>query len=1179
MNTNKLKSFAKRARKLLLQGVQNRLIYWGFDENGNILEELKSTKGGYVFRGEVFDDPDVPKKWEALKQAIHHHTAQDIIEEAAYTWFNRLIAIKILEKNNYVSPVVSYVSENLTEPQILYDARKSKIEYLVGKDKEKLIRYLISPDDESAFAVLLINYCRGNNLLNNVFGSIDDYTELLLPSNLLSNDGIINFINTTDAITGDDYKELELIGWLYQFYISDKKDEVFAGFKKNKKARAEDIPAATQIFTPKWIVKYLVENTVGRIWLDLHPCSPIREKMKYLVEPSEKNPQADEPIIKEVSELKVLDPAVGSGHFLLVAFDLLLEMYKEEGYTPRNAVEQILKNNLFGLDICKRAVQLANFALLLKATEYDPDILSRDLKPNVYFMPEPRDFSRQDIYDFLGEEGKQYTEELEIALKEMQQAQNIGSALKLDLSRTAHDYIGGRLVTLKEQQLQGQLDLAWQSFITIIYPFIDPLLLLSDRFHAVVTNPPYMGGKSMNADLSKYVKANYPMGKADLLAVFMEVCNAFNINNGLIGMINQHSWMFLSSFEDLRKKSIANYIIKSMLHLGPRVFDELSGEVVQSTSFVLKKEKGKDYRGDYFRLVDYKSSAEKEKKFIAKEHHYRHLKQSDFEKIPGVPIAYWVSETLLKSFNGSHILESIAPIRQGFQTGDNERFLRYWFEVDFNKIKLNAQNTLEAHLSGKKWFPYNKGGKFRKWFGNNEFLVAFDKHNYNLLLKLGNRLPSRHLYFREGITWSSLSSGSFGARLSPKGFTFSAKGACAFPRTKDKLTVLSFLNSKVANEIFQFFSATMDFNVGNIRMLPFRNLTQEKNSVDAISENCIMIAKNDWDSTEISWDFKSHMLIDSNFSIRNSFNKLKIKTHNNFFKLLNNEKELNQIFIRIYNLENELKPDVHLKDITILDDLLDYDGFGEIEEVFHKNGKESIELPLKTDVIISQFLSYATGCIMGRYRLDKPWVNIAHPDPTSEEISSYVYKGQKVEIDEDAIIPMMGSDSPFSDDIVIRVKDFVLILWGEETLTENLNFINEALGMDMEKFMVSKFWDFHKKMYKKKPIYWLFASPNKTFQVLVYMHRMNRFTVQKIRNNYLLKYLNYLNEQIQKLEKNEASLSRNEVKRLDDLRKAQIECREYDRLVKDYADRQIEFDLDDGVTVNHAKFKGIVVEI
>ena len=681
MNT---KTFAQESRNLLMDGVAKKLLYWGFDTNGNVLEQPNKLSGGYSFRGEVFDDANVPQLWESLKQAVKHKGIEVVVEEAAYTWFNRMMALRIMEKNGYEQPQLDNVTGMEHTPVILQKARQGHYGFLNKEEQERLKKIIGDyTKDQEAFALLLVGYCHNHKTLNRVFGKIDDYTELLLPDNMLQDAGFLHLLNTTDAISDDDYQEVELIGWLYQFYISEKKDEVFASFKKNKKAEAKDIPAATQIFTPNWIVKYMVENTAGKIWLDKHPDSPLKSQMKYLVENDSDG--KTEAIINNVEELTLIDPAAGSGHILVEGFELLYQMYTEEYYTPEEAVESILTNNLYGLDIDDRAAQLATFAILLKAARVYPDVWQKDWLPNVYAMPEAQEFSKQEVKDFLGSEGTEYAEELEAALRLMKQAKNLGSVMKLNLSEDARVFIEKRFAELEHTEYR---DFNTEAIYQNLKPYIPVLLILTKKYSSVVANPPYMGQKNMNANLKNYVKAHYPRSKSDLFAVFMESALAMNINKGLMGMINQHSWMFLSSYEKLRNHILDNYGIVNMLHLGPRTFEELSGEVVQSTAFIL--ENGQDIdKATYYRLVDYKNVHEKEKHFLNRYNEFVNIPQINFTKIPGSPIAYWVSDNVINLFEENISLSDISSPRKGNSTSNNSKFLRYWFEISNHKMGIN----------------------------------------------------------------------------------------------------------------------------------------------------------------------------------------------------------------------------------------------------------------------------------------------------------------------------------------------------------------------------------------------------------------------------------------------------------------------------------------------------------
>jgi len=1188
MNT---KTFAQQARRLLIDGVAKKLLYWGFDTKGNIVETPQKVSGGYSFRGEVYDDPNVLRLWESLKIAVQHKTIEVVVEEAAYTWFNRIMALRIMAKNGY-EPALLVNAEGLEHtPVLLQKARQGQYSFLNKVEQDRLKKIIGDySKDQEAFSILLVGYCHSNTMLNNVFGKIDDYTELLLPDNMLQDSGFLHLLNTTDAISDAEYQEVELIGWLYQFYISERKDEVFASFNKGKKAEAKDIPAATQIFTPNWIVKYMVQNTAGKIWLDKKPNSPLRASMKYLVENERDNNSSNDTvipsaveglIINNVEELTLIDPAAGSGHILVEGFDLLYQMYKEEYYTSEEAVESILKNNLFGLDIDDRAAQLATFAILLKAAKYYRDIFSKGWLPNVYAMPEEKIFSIQEIKDFLGPDGIAYTEELDAALRLMKQAKNLGSVMKLSVSVEAQNFIDKRFNELKNIEYQ---DINLQGIFQNIKTYIPVLLLLTKKYTAVVANPPYMGQGTMNAALKNYVNANYPLSKTDLFAVFMEVALDMNVKKGLMGMINQHSWMFLSSYEKLREHILSNYGIVNMLHLGPRTFEELSGEVVQSTAFVIEND-NKIKKATYYRLIDYKVLNEKEANFLNRNNEYKNITQDNFEKIPGGLFGYWLSKNAISNFTDSQVLKVKGDTRQGMATSDNKRFLRFWTEVEYKRLGLNITTREESKLSLKRWFPYNKGGSFRKWFGNQDYVVDWENDgdriiNYasSLYGSASRTVKSMSEYFKPSLSWSKVSSSSFALRYYPSGFIFDVAGCCIFHQNKeDEIFNLALLNSVVGKLYLKILSPTLNYEAGSLANFPIVNAKNGFSSI--LPQNCIAISKKDWDSSETSWDFTNSPLLNESNSFNSAFQKWQEYVTKDFFQLHSNEEELNRIFIDIYGLKDELTPEVVLKDITILQKELNGKDLEKLEPLFREQGSKAIELPINKAEVVSQFISYAIGLFMGRYRLDKPGLNIAHPNPTAEELESYTNKNGKITIDEDAIVPLMGKNCNFPDDALQQINQLLDTIWGHETRIENNNFIQECLGKELEKFLVKDFYKYHCKMYKNKPIYWLFSSKTGAFQVLVYMHRMNAFTVEKIRANYMLEHLKNLRSEESMLQSNSATLNSQDAKRLDQIRKDLIECEAYDMELKNVADLQINFDLDDGVTTNYAKFESVLAKI
>ena len=1168
MNTSALKRFAQQARNILISGVGKQLIYWGYDPDvKQFTIEPQQVFGGMLFGDRMIDDPTVYPKWLALKKAVAVKGINQVVEEAAYTWFNRLMAIRILAKNNYIVPQLEYTGAATRTPAIVQNAKRGITPLLDGVQSKILLRLL---DDDrletEQFTLLITAYCHQNKLLQRVFGRFDDYTELLLPADILAVNGFIDLLNTTDAITDEDYRQVELIGWLYQFYISEKKDEVFKKFKKKKKAEAEDIPAATQIFTPNWIVKYMVQNTVGRLWLDLNPNTRIRETMKYLVEPESAGSStigeaADgAPIISEVAQLKLLDPACGSGHILVEGFDLLYAMYREEGYSAGESVRSIFENNLFGLDIDQRATQLSNFALLLKAAAKDRTILDRDLLPHVYAMPEKDVFTHGEVLEFLGSANSAHVDALYNALELMQQSQNLGSIMKFSFSDAARDAIVKQTAAWKSN---SELDLVQQDLWKRLTPYMQVLQVLTTKYEAVAANPPYMGGGNMNDSLKEYVNTKYPKSKSDLFSVFMEVCMNFSQPAARMGMINMHSWMFLSSFEALRKYIIETYYVENMLHLGPRTFDELSGEVVQNTAFVLQKNKS-EKAGVYFRLVDGGNSTAKQQMFLKGENCYPNISQANFEKIPGSPIAYWISLQRIKTFDINQTFADILLADGQNKTGNNERYLRFIWEI--SKLKIGRE---------KHYILYAKGGCFRKWYGNIDICIKWDKESRSFYRKDKiARIIKDEYWYKKGFTFSRLSN-IVNARILDENGTFDATTVSFFLKDAGNKIFdecLAFFNSIVFDSYIKILNPTLVFQLIDVKNTPLLFTSNIK--ICNLTKHNISISEYDWNSHETSWDFETHPLLKAEQpTLQSSYQSWESKVTQDFYQLHANETELNRIFIDIYGLQEELTPEVKLKDITILQEELDTKAFGEATEPVGA-------LPIKQDVVMRQLISYLMGCLMGRYRLDKPGLNIAHPNPTAEETSAYTYNDHTVAIDEDGIVPLMDSSCSFADNALIRLKFLLEVQWGDDKqLVETINFMEAVLGKDMETYLVKDFWKDHCSRYQKRPIYWLFASPKGAFQVITYMHRMNKYTIDKIRSKYLLVHIRNLENQLSALQADNASLNREQSKRMEKVKADLDECRAYDLLLKDVADQQIEFDLDDGVVVNYAKIAGVVAPI
>lgn len=1206
MDTNKIKRFATEARNILKTGIAAKIMTLGFDRKGNVAEEHRPQlmQGGTLWNGKLYTE-GFYHQWMSLFNRVQQKGINEVYEEAAYTWFNRLCAIRILQKNNLCSPVLHYADAART-PVIVDQARQGHLPPMKEDLRQRVIELL---DDDTKvteqFALLITAWCHDNPIINQCFGSMADYTELLLPNNILTEGGFVDMLNHTEFITDEDFQSPELIGWLYQFYISERKDEVFA---KKGKFEADEIPAATQIFTPNWIVKYMVQNTVGRIYLDNNPYeTTLQKKWQYLVEPYEKTPAENILRYEELTDLKVADLACGSGHILNECFDLLYDLYIAEGYGRGEAIENIFKHNLTGVDIDNRAKQLTTFALLLKACQKDVSFADAHCLPHVLAMPKPWNEEKNGLvreflpHFFLGQENQTHVNELIACFDLMQHADSLGSIMKFELSDST------RLLVKQTVEYWHNQDFIPEAIRTQLSAF-ELILALTEKYHALVMNPPYMGAGSMNEVLSKYVKKNYEEGKADLFSTFMMLSIDRLVANGKYGMINMQSWMFLSSFEKLRNTLLNNYHIENMLHLGPRTFDELSGEVVQNTAFVIAKHKS-DEGGVYFRLVDGKNCTDKKDMFLRalREHtskvYYQNVFQSNFEKIPGCPIGYWASPNILRIFTSNLALSAVASPCVGLQTADNARFLRLWFEVSRSRIGFGFENAASAARSGLKWFPCNKGGGFRKWYGNQDYIINWENDGYEIKNFYDEKGKQRSVirnpkyYYLEAISWSSVSSNiGIAFRYYPKGFIFD-HAACNI-YTKNIVETLGYVNTKLISIFSNIINPTINLfsgSVGNIPYLPISN-------IDKVVKQNIYISKSDWNFHESSWDFEANPLLTIN---ENTHINKKIEQQNNeigeyiyidlvtpksdslkwrmeqykkkweqmFNQLHENEEELNRQFIEIYGLQDELTPDVPIDEITILQQ-------GEISFVPSEEGENAPKImKWNDDVIIKQLISYAVGCMMGRYRLDKPGLHIAHPEPTAEEIAPYSYHGRKYEIDDDGILPLMNSDCGFSDNAPLRIADFVRIAFGEETQVENLNYMEQCLGKTLEQYFVKDFWKDHKKMYQNRPIYWLFASKKGTFQVIAYMHRMNAYTVERIRAKYLLPFIEHLEQEIKKLDMRRAELTTKESKQLQTLQKQLDECREYHERLQVVAEQAISFDLDDGVVVNYAKFGDVLQKI
>ena len=976
MQTNAIKRFATEARNKLKEGIAAKIRTLGFDKKGNVAEEHRPQlmQGGTHWNGQLLPETFY-HQWTSLYNRIQQKGISEVYEEAAYTWFNRLCAIRILQKNDLCAPVLDYTDAART-PFIVDEARLGRIPEMNDEMRSRLSDLL---DDDTKvteqFAVLINAWCHDNPIIHRCFGAMADYTELLLPNNILTEGGFVDMLNHTDFITDADYRSPELIGWLYQFYISERKDEVFA---KKGKFEADEIPAATQIFTPNWIVKYMVQNTIGRIYLDNNPYeTQLQKKWKYLVDTPKiseireiRNQEeqitdyadsTESVILKydELTDLRVADLACGSGHILNECFDLLYDLYIAEGYGRGEAIENIFRHNLTGVDLDTRAKQLATFALLLKACQKDNAFADAHCLPNVLDMPQ---CNRYTWRDYSGHFASWYQlserfdgEEIDKAFQLLEQAENLGSIMKFDISDDTRNYMKHCIQSYEDAPAHTeQFGLLIQGFRLI--------LALTDKYHALVMNPPYMGGGNMNATLSKYVKDEYEEGKADLFSVFMLLAIDRLLPNGKYGMINMQSWMFLSSFEKLRTRLLTENRIDNMLHLGPRTFDELSGEVVQNTAFVITNCEGRDATGSYYRLVDGKNCGDKERMFLEAQENggkaivnsklyivnYNNVSQQDFEKIPGCPIGYWVGEKILNIFDSYPSLDYFSSPRKGNSTSNNAKFLRLWHEISLYEIALNYNSVTKVLEDSKRWIPYNKGGGTRKWYGYNENVIDWKDDAKEIRSIPTSVITNEDYYMKPGLTWSTIASGKFGVRFFESGYIFDNGGCCLFDTYTKRNYLAAVLNSNILNVFVEILSPTLNYQSGIIAKLPI--IYNENNEFEHLAWECRDISKQDWDAHETSWDFEENPLlaVDTETYIDNIHHEIerheketgericidpaapdldslewrmeqyKQKWEHLFMQLHENEEELNRQFIDIYGLQDELTPDVPLDEITIL---------------------------------------------------------------------------------------------------------------------------------------------------------------------------------------------------------------------------------------------------------------------
>ena len=1182
MDKNAIKKYAVWARKELISRVAQKAQQYGITETEMV------DAGADSVNGKVLSVEEMQQR-RALIAQINEKGYQQVMEEVAYTWFNRFSALRFMEVNGYLPSHVRVFTDENNEfkPQILAEALHLELDKL---DKDKVYALKETEQTEELYKYLLIVQCNAlNSILPGMFQTIADYTELLLPDNLLREGSVIE--QMISQIPEDNWQDaVQIIGWLYQYYNSEKKDEVFAALKKNVKISKDNIPAATQLFTPDWIVRYMVENSLGRMWVEGHPDTktqllptpeeqaaytagnrdPEDTKWHYYLEEAQQEPQVQaqlSEISKQYADLtpeqiKVIDPCCGSGHILAYLFDVLMQIYENYGYTPRDAVTSILQNNLYGLDIDDRAAQLAYFAVMMKAVRYDKRFLKRkdedgepDVpQPHVYAIEESNRIEKPDVEYFCN--GKpELNDAMHTILTQLHDAKEYGSILTIPPQDW--DALYARF-----DEVADESSFHRESIRKKLLPLVRVAQTLAQKYDVVVTNPPYMGASNMNSDLSEYVKKYYPDSKSDLFAVFIEVCSRMAKQNGYQAMITQHAWMFLSSFEKLREKMMLTETV-SMAHLGARAFEEIGGEVVQTTSFVRVRTHIDNYKGVYCRLIEPTTQQGKEDMFLACENRYI-ANQDNFAKIPGSPVAYWVSNNFLKAFDNEKIGKYTISDGQT-KTGNNDKYLRLLWEVPVSEIG-----------KGKHWVLHAKGGAFRRWYGNIDTLIDWsDSAREHYRTDHVARIAPEYIWFRKGICWTLISSNKLhGFRLLDDNSTFNlAAPSVFFNNDRMMFYILGYLNSKFSQEIIALLNPTLNTNISDITAQPLyygKLPEQEDMVINLVSQN-IALSKADWDSFETSWDFTTHPLVklkmaganpwgDNNESVirlATVYKAWEITCDGRFDKLKANEEELNRIFIDIYGLQDELTPEVEDKDVTVR------------------------KADLGRDV--RSFISYAVGCMFGRY--SPTYDGLAYAGGTWDDGKYNIYKP-----DADGIIPICD-DEYFEDDMMGRFVEFVRVVYGDSSLEDNLRFVANALGGKgqpkevIRNYFLNDFYADHCKIYQKRPIYWLFDSGKKNgFKCLIYMHRYQPDTIARIRTDYVHEQQARYRTAIEDLEKQVAAATSTServklTKQLNKVQAQDTELHQYEEKVHALADQMIKIDLDDGVKHNYEIFKDVLAKI
>ena len=1233
MNKNAIKKFAIDARNKLIASVTDKAGMLGITPN-NCSEAITKGADFEVYKTAAGTEVTLNKKQceqrRKLVDQIHARGFEAVVEEVAYTWFNRICAIRFMEVNDYMYPVrvrvLSSEKEGKNEPDVVTMAPDIDWDF-TDKEREEIIDAKMNNRLDDLFRMLFIKQC---NLLHEVlpglFEETEDYTEMLLNISFTNEDDVIRML--VDGIDEKDFNitsvdedgkvagQVEIIGWLYQYYNTEPKNKAFA---KKTKITKEEVPAVTQLFTPDWIVRYMVENSLGRMWVEGHPDEELKSKWKYYLDEAEQEEFVQHELDKIKAEyatlkpedIKLIDPCMGSGHILVYAFDVFMQIYENAGWSQRDAAQSIIQNNIYGLDIDDRAAQLSYFAVLMKARQYDRRILTRGIEPNVYAVQESNGINRGQLKYFgtglTDTEKNVAVSQMEGLLNTLNDAKEYGSLLNVE------DYdweLLEKFVENTDTESQISFDTyGLDETAEQLKRLIRIGKVMAQKYEIVATNPPYAGTSNLSAKMNNFVKKNYPDSKADLFAVFIERCGEILKKNGYQAMITQHSWMFLTSYEKLRMKLQQKTII-NMAHLGARAFEEIAGEVVQTASFVLSKRKINNYIASCSRLVEASSQSKKEELYLQKKEIY-YSRQENYEKIQGAPIAYWVSENIINAFDADKLLKDVVTASVGIQTGDNEKFIHLWWEIKKENINYGAM-SIEDSYQDKKWFPYNKGGEYRKWYGNDATVIDWKNDGEDIIRN--SQITGHHyqqyaeeLKFKPLVTWSRISTGAPAFRIKKYGYLSDMAGFSMFSSIIDLKFIVAFCNSVVAKKFLEFLAPTLNYMIGPVTSMPIKSFDKNKEGILNEVNSAIKISKEDWDSFETSWDFKRHPLISVISQNRTLFDDItevdlaecytcwENECNERFNQLKANEEELNRIFIDIYGLQDELTPEVEDKDVTVR--------------------KADLQRDIKS------LVSYAVGCMFGRYSLDEEGLvlagqpfeahffeasapvcgtGFAGASGASVPTGEFYYKTDDdvkkctYNPDKDNIIPICDEEY-FSDDIVSRFCEWVKIVYGEKSLETNLDFIAKALGNKgntsrevIRNYFLNDFFKDHCNTYSvtgsgKRPIYWLFDSGKQNgFKALIYMHRCDADTVGRVRTDYLHKAQKYVETAMQSAQytidnATSASEKSKATKAVTKYTKQLAEMRIYDEAIAHVANQRIEIDLDDGVKVNYAKFQGVEV--